>query len=94
MRTSGSKLAFIDLLDHSSNERLQIVVNNGQLAGYDASVNHVKPFTKLIQRGDIICSYYLKLLPSNSDHIQLSPASLIVLKQESCLYWQQQYPDF
>lgn len=67
VRTAGSKLAFVDLLDHSDDERLQIVVNNGQLDACDPLVNHVKAFTKLIQRGDIVCAYCPDLAASKTD---------------------------
>lgn len=69
LRTAGSKLAFIDLLDHSNNERLQVVVNNGQLEGYDSSVNRVKPFSKFVQRGDVICLYNQIFSLQNADRI-------------------------
>lgn len=56
-RTAGSKLVFIDILDHAEDERLQVVVNNGQLEDHDRSVNRVKAFGRLIRRGDIICQH-------------------------------------
>lgn len=83
IRTAGSKLAFIDLVDHSNNERLQIVVNNGQLEGQYSSVNHVKAFTKLIRRGDTVCTYEPKLSAGGTDDFQLSLVNLIAPEQES-----------